>query len=228
MSVRPVRVVVAVVVAIAATWFVSRPAFGARADAVQWRATLKDGPFDLAADADGVAVTTSAFSVYLLDANGHVRWRTGVDDLAIGQPALGADVVVVGGDTSVSALERADGTPRWTRPRAATATSLAVVDHTVLVGDRSGTLAALDSTTGSERWSVQFPGALWSGARVDLDRGVVVATWHQSDTPAVRVFDLMTGALRWEAPTGQYSGAPAVHRGGVFLAIGDGNRHARV
>jgi outer membrane protein assembly factor BamB len=79
-----------------------------------------------------------------------------------------------------------------------------------------------------ERWSVQYPGALWSGARVDVDEGAVVATWHQSDSPAVRVFDLATGALRWEAPTGQYSAAPAVHAGRVFLAIGDGNRHARV
>jgi outer membrane protein assembly factor BamB len=44
----------------------------------------------------------------------------------------------------------------------------------------------------------------------------------------VRVFDLGSGALRWEAPTGQYSAAPAVHAGRVVLAIGDGNRHARV
>jgi outer membrane protein assembly factor BamB len=207
---------------------VARPAFGGRADAVEWRATLKDGPFDLAADAEGVAVTTSAFSVYLLGAGGHVRWRAGVDDLGIGQPALDADVVVVGGDASVTALERADGTRRWSRARGAAATSLAVVDRTVLVGDGDGTLAALDAATGEERWSVHYPGALWSGARVDLGRHAVVATWHQSDTPAVRVFDLTTGALRWEAPTGQYSAAPAVHGGRVFLAIGDGNRHARV
>jgi outer membrane protein assembly factor BamB len=108
------------------------------------------------------------------------------------------------------------------------ANSVAVTGETVLVGDDSGTLAALDARSGAERWSVQYPGALWSGARVDLASGAVVATWHQSAAPAVRVLDLATGALRWEAPTDRYTGAPAVHRGRVVLAIGDGDRHARV
>jgi outer membrane protein assembly factor BamB len=56
----------------------------------------------------------------------------------------------------------------------------------------------------------------------------VVATWHQSETPAVRALDLATGALRWEAPTDRYTAAPTVHAGRVVLAIGDGDRHARV
>jgi outer membrane protein assembly factor BamB len=96
------------------------------------------------------------------------------------------------------------------------------------VGDDSGTLTALDVASGTPRWSVQHPGALWSGARVDLAAGAVVATWHQSDEPAVRVFDLETGSLRWEAPTDRYTAAPTVRAGVVVLAIGDGNRHARV
>src|SRR4029077_5233239 len=107
------------------TWFVARPVFGAaddprsdvRSDLVAWRATLKDGPSDLVADADGVAVTTSAQSVYLLDAAGHVRWHAPSDDLALGQPALGPDLVVVGGMSSVTAFTRADGSRRWTLPR---------------------------------------------------------------------------------------------------------------
>ncbi len=108
------------------------------------------------------------------------------------------------------------------------ANSDAVAGETVLDGDDSGTLAALDARSGSERWSVRYPGALWSGARIDRASGAVVVTWHQSDAPAVRVLDLATGALRWEAPTARYTGAPSVHRGRVVLAIGDGNRHARV
>jgi outer membrane protein assembly factor BamB len=56
----------------------------------------------------------------------------------------------------------------------------------------------------------------------------VVASWHQSDSPAVRVLDLATGVLRWEAPTDRFSGAPALHDGRVVLTIGDGDRHARV
>jgi outer membrane protein assembly factor BamB len=228
-TVRPVRAIVAVVVAVAATWFVARPALGSPArDAVAWEATVKDGPYDLATNTDGVAVTTSAPSVYLLDARGKVQWRAPLDDFALGQPALGPDVVVVGSSTSVTAFARRDGSVRWSRSRAAAANSLAVAGDTVLVGDDSGTLAALDAATGRDRWSTQHPGALWSGARVDPAAGVVVATWHQSESPAVRVFDLATGALRWEAATDRYTAAPTVRGDRVFLAVGDGDRHARV
>jgi len=228
-SARPVRTVVAVVVAVVAVWFVARPAFAvAPDDAIEWHATVKDGPSDLAADADGVAVTTSGQSVYLLGADGRVRWRADFRDLALGQPALGPDVVVVGGMTSIAAFARSDGAPRWSHDSAVVTNSLAVAGDTVLVGDDSGTLAALDAETGEPRWSVQYPGALWSGARVDPKRGAVVATWHQSDSPAVRVLDLATGALRWEAPTDRFTAAPALRGGRVVLAIGDGNRHARV
>jgi outer membrane protein assembly factor BamB len=44
----------------------------------------------------------------------------------------------------------------------------------------------------------------------------------------VRAFDLASGALRWEAPIDRYSAAPVVHAGRVVLAVGDGDRHARV
>ena len=232
MSARPIRVVVAVVVAVVATWFVARPGFGrveaARVDAVDWRATMKDGPFDVAADRNGVAVTTSARSVYLLDAEGHVRWRAAVDDVGLGQPALGPDEVLVGGAASVTLLDRSDGSTRWTRASEAAANSLAIAGDAALVGDDSGALTAVDVATGDPRWSVRQPGALWSGARVDRATGAVVASWHQSDVPTVRVLDLATGALRWEAPTDRFSGAPTVHGGRVVLTIGDGDRHARV
>ncbi|HEX9505681.1 MAG TPA: PQQ-binding-like beta-propeller repeat protein, partial [Acidimicrobiia bacterium] len=42
------------------------------------------------------------------------------------------------------------------------------------------------------------------------------------------VFDLATGALRWEAPTYKFTAAPVVERGFVVVAVGDGDRHARV
>ncbi len=189
---------------------------------------MKDGPSDLAADPDGVVVSTSAPSVYAFDAEGRFRWRAPLDELALGQPALGPHVVLVGGMSSVTALDRSDGSVRWHQARSVGVNSLAVSGDTALVGDDSGTLAAFDASTGTPRWSVQHRGALWSGARVDPVRGAVVATWHQSDSPAVRVLDLATGALRWEASTDRFTAAPALHAGRVVLAVGDGNRHARV
>jgi outer membrane protein assembly factor BamB len=230
-SAHPVRTVTAIVLAVTATWFVARPSFAqlAGADgAVRWSTPMRDGPWDLAVDADGVVVTTSQQSVEAIDPHGHARWHTTVDDLTTGQPAVGPDVVAVGGEASVTVLGRADGERRWSRPRAGQVHSLAVAGHSILAGDDSGTLAAFDAAHGDVRWSVRYPGALWSGARVDAERGVVVATWHQTESPAVRAFDLVTGALRWEAPTDQFTAAPTVHGGRVVLGIGDGDRHARV
>jgi outer membrane protein assembly factor BamB len=230
-STRWLRIVIAVAVVVAATWFVARPAFGRSPGAegsVRWSAPMRDGPSDLAADADGVVVTTSAHSVEAIDRDGHVRWRAAVDDLSIGQPALGAHVVAVGGTGSVTALDRSDGSLLWRRPRTDDVHSVAVAGDVVLVGDDSGTLAAFAATSGAPQWSVQHPGALWSGARVDPAHGIVVATWHQTDSPAVRAFDLATGAPRWQAPTDRFTAAPTIAQGRVVLALGDGDRHARV
>jgi outer membrane protein assembly factor BamB len=226
MNTRRTRTLVALVI-VAATLFVARPAHGA--DAVVWRAPVSDGPSELAADARGVIVVTSSSSVHALDRNGHERWSASVEGLVVhGQPAAGREAVVVGGTDRVVALSRADGTRRWSRPMASEVHSLAVSGDTALAGDDAGTLAAFDLRSGAVRWSVGYPGALWSGPRVDPATGAVVATWHQSTSPAVRVFDLASGALRWEAPTAAYTAAPVVHGRLVVLAIGDGDRHARV
>jgi outer membrane protein assembly factor BamB len=225
MNTKRARTIVMLVV-IAATLFVARPARGA--DPVVWSAPVNDGPSELAADREGMVVVTSTSSVQTFDRDGHEQWRVDVDGLVQAQPGVGRDVVVVGGDGAVTALSRATGEQRWRRPMTGEVHSVALDGGTALAGDDSGTLTAFDARTGDVRWSVQFPGMLWSGARVDRATGSVVATWHQSTTPAARVLDLATGALRWEVPTATYTAAPAVHRGVVVLAIGDGNRHARV
>jgi len=220
-----------VLAAVVATWFVARPAHGARApvwSAPVWSAPVSDGPWDLAADARGAVVVTSRPGVRALDPAGHERWSVHLDGLVQAPPALGHDVVLVGGERAVTALARADGAPRWRAPMGGDVHALAMSGAVALAGDRAGTLAAFDMATGAVRWSVTFPGALWSAPRVDTATGAVVATWHQTDTPAVRALDLRTGALRWEAPTATSTAAPALGPGVVLLAIGDGHRHARV
>jgi outer membrane protein assembly factor BamB len=166
--------------------------------------------------------------VHAFDRGGHEQWHVHVDGLVRAQPAVGGDAVVVSAGGAVVALARADGARRWTQPIGRDAHALAVSGSTALAGDDGGALTAFDVTTGAVRWSVGYPGSLWSGPRIDPATGAVVATWHQTVAPAVRVFDLANGALRWEAPTAAYTAAPAVHAGQVVLAIGDGDRHARV
>ena len=110
MNARPVRTIAALVIAVTATWFVARPAFGTGGrPGVEWQTAMKDGPYDLAADAAGIVVTTSEHSVYALNPDGRVQWWVPVDDLILGQPAVSADLAVVGGMHSVTALARANG-----------------------------------------------------------------------------------------------------------------------
>jgi outer membrane protein assembly factor BamB len=225
MNPRWVRAVV-VAVALMATLLGARPA--GRDDPVAWSAPMHDGPWDLAADARGVVVVTQRPGVRALDRHGHEQWSAEVDGLVEAAPALDGDVVLVGGEGAVTALARRDGARRWRRPMGGDVHAVAVAGDVALAGDRTGTLTAFDVRTADVRWSVQFPGALWSAPRVDRATGSVVASWHQTDVPAVRALDLSTGALRWEAPTGACSAAPAMRAELVVLAIGDCSRHARV
>jgi len=214
--------------AIAATLFVARPAHGADStDHVVWSAPI-DQAFDLVTDGAGVVVVSGDDAVHALGRDGHEQWTAHVAGTTMGQPALGRGVVLVGGDHSVTALARADGSLRWQRPMAAATHSLAIAGEVAVAGDEEGALTAFDALTGAPRWSVKYPGLLWSGARSDAVSGSLVATWHRDPRAAVRVFDLATGALRWEAPTAVATAAPVVRGGLVLLAIGDGNRHARV
>jgi outer membrane protein assembly factor BamB len=193
-----------------------------------WSHPLRAGPWGVAADRAGAVVVTDAPSVEALDRGGRLRWRTGVESLVEATPALGAGRVLVGGRGLVTALSRRRGTRLWQQAMSADVTSLALVGDTALAGDHSGALTAFDARTGDPRWSVRFDGRVWSAARVDAATGAVVAKWHEGPAPAVRVLDLATGALRWEAPTDVMTAAPVLRDDTVVLATGDGNRHARV
>ena len=98
---------------------------------------------------DGVVVTTSAQSVYALDAGGHVRWRvrgggSRARPTCARAPPRAGRRHGLGHRAGSRPTARRGGTGRWTSP----ANSLAVSGDTALVGDDSGTLAALDAATG--------------------------------------------------------------------------------
>ena len=195
-----------------------------------WDHAVRGGPWGLAADSKGAVVPMQEGDVLSLDRNGRMQWQShlGEDEVVESTPALDHSAVLVGGSKLVTALDRASGAQRWQQPFDDDVTSVALAGDLALAGDNAGTLAAFDAATGTRRWSVRFDGRLWTAPRVDRRAGVVVATWHGSTSSPVRVFDLATGALRWEAPTMGYTAAPVVHRGRVFLASGDGQYHARV
>jgi outer membrane protein assembly factor BamB len=200
----------------------------ARLPEPRWIHVMRDGPWAVAADGIGVVVSTDRDSLDALDRRGRTQWSVHVESVANGTPAIDPTHVVIGGRGRVTALARADGSEQWTQPTGADVTAVTVTGGLALVGDQAGTLTALDAASGVPRWSVHYEGRLWSAPRVDVAAGIAVASWHWSTSPTVRAFDLATGALRWEAPTDTFTAAPVVERGLVVLAVGDGNRHARV
>jgi outer membrane protein assembly factor BamB len=193
-----------------------------------WSHSFSAGPWGVAADHAGAVVVTDAPSVEALDRSGHLRWRARVDSLVETTPALGGGRVLVGGRGLATLLARANGAKRWQQRLGGDVTSLALVGDTALAGDHSGAISAFDTDTGALRWSVRFDGRPWAAPRVDRAAGAVVVTWHEGGSPAARVLDLASGAVRWEAPTAVMTAAAALEGDTVVLAIGDGNRHARV
>ena len=193
-----------------------------------WSHSFAAGPWGVVADRAGTVVVTDAPSVEALDRRGHLRWRARVDSLVEMTPALGGGRVLVGGRGLVTELARRSGAKRWQHSLRGDVTSLALVGDTALAGDHSGAMSAFDARTGALRWSVRFDGRPWAAPRVDAASGAVVATWHEGPAPAVRVLDLATGALRWQAPTDVMTAAPVLQGDTVVLAIGDGNRNAHV
>jgi outer membrane protein assembly factor BamB len=193
-----------------------------------WTHVMHNGPWGLAVDARGAIVTTDLWQVQSLRPDGHVRWKAPVESIVFGTPAADSSVVLVGGRRRVTALARRDGRQRWEQPMGADVTSVALARGLALVGDQAGNLAAFDAGSGILKWSVHYEGRLWSAPRVEPRVGAVVATWHWSSTPAVRVFDLETGKLRWDAPTAGYTAAPVVSAGVVVVAMGAAEHHGRV
>ena len=100
-----------------------------------------------------------------------------------------------------------------------------------LVTTESGFVAALDGGTGQTLWSAQFPGDIWAAPAADATAAVGAVLWAGAEDEAVnhlRVFDLATGALRWESAVEAGASAPVIHDGLVVLGEGDGNFAARV
>jgi eukaryotic-like serine/threonine-protein kinase len=158
-----------------------------------------------------------------------VRWRVELGGL-IGRstPAVVENVVYVGSDTGLWALDAPTGAELWRfevpedRPPRAVDSSPAVVDGVVYAVSYRGILYAVDATTGQERWRldtvleepVQACGALSSPAVAD---GVVYLGTCDGDLLAV---DANTGSERWRHPLRPrflIDASPAVAGGMVYL-----------
>lgn len=196
-----------------------------------WR-TKASWPFSLNVRGRDTVVAVGGNRVVTLDtATGRERWRAEVAQVTHYEPALDDDTVVMSADGRFAAFERTSGARRWEASVGEHAGGVVLTrtgaDRVALVTTERGVVAALDARSGHARWSAQVPGEIWAAPAAGAPAGVGAVVWG-GDEQRLRVFDLATGAVRWEATVERGASAPVIQDGVVVLGEGNGNFAARI
>ena len=220
--------VAALVVTVAAA---CAPASSGSERAGRWRAEAS-WPFSLAVRGRDTVVAEGGNRVVALDTvTGRERWRADVAHVTHYEPAIDGETVLVSAADRFVAFERASGSRRWEASVGEHAgggvLTRAGSDAVAVVTTERGGVGALDGRTGQVRWSVQVPGEIWAAPAAHAGAGVGAVLWA-GDEQRLRVFDLATGAVRWEKTVAPGASAPIIQNGIVVLGEGDGNYTARV
>ena len=186
-----------------------------------------------------VGAIGSKVSVFALDgATGAKKWEFVTDfangsygsDTVSATPAIGTDgTVYVGGGNKVFALDGMTGAKKWQFVSAGmiTFSSPAIgVDGTIYIGDTthdftttnadfsSGTVYAIDSTTGAKKWEFDTGGSyISSSPAVGADGTVyVIGIDNNKSGQEGTIFALIgaTGAKKWQFSMGYTSNNPSV------------------
>lgn len=158
---------------------------------------------------------------------GDVIWKrhtVGRDHVAT--PAVDDERIYLNGsgDRTALALDAETGDTEWTFSSTHGSRSIACADGTVFVGsdDDGGRLIALEAETGTERWSVDIGGEIFSPPAI-VDGTVYVG----STSSRVLALDVADGTERWRFDAnGGVVGSPAVRHGRVYVGTQGGIVHA--
>jgi parallel beta-helix repeat protein len=137
--------------------------------------------------------------------------------------AVGDTLYLAGWDGRLRAVAP-DGTTRWTSDLGATLDAAPVVaGDLVIVQGWERNVAALDRSSGAQRWRFTYPPSKSDdhrqGGLLALGDLVLVPAWNGT----LYALDGATGALRWQVDGGQPLRARPVFDGTrIFLAAGDG------
>lgn len=146
--------------------------------AERWSVTLDQG-IDSAPTAtdEAVYVLGSRGRLHAFERDsGRERWTADVPPGTKTAVAVGEDVVVAAGRT-VTAIETADGSERWSAdPDVLSGESPPVIGATTAYIPDLGGISALDLATGERRWQTKPSGTEWFGALLLVD-GLVVAAY---------------------------------------------------
>lgn len=225
------RAVLAVVAVVAAAAGCAPAGTGGPGRTPTWRAEAS-WPFSLAVRGRDAVVAMGGNRIVTLDtATGRERWRAEVARVTHYEPALDVDTVLVSADDRFVAFERESGARRWEASvgehAAGTVLTGAGADAIALVTTERGVVAAFDVRTGQARWSAQLPGEIWAAPAADATAGAGTVLWT-GDEEHLHVFDLATGAVRWDSTVEPGASAPVIRNGLVVLGEGNGNFAARI
>jgi outer membrane protein assembly factor BamB len=189
-------------------------------------------PFSLGVRGRDAVVAGGGNRVVALDTvTGRERWRADIAQSTHYEPALDGDTVLVSADDRFVALDRASGARRWEtgvgKHAGGGILTRAGADAIALVTTERGVVAALDGRTGQVRWSMQVPGDIWAAPAARASEAVGAVLWYGEES-RLRVFELATGAVRWESTVEPGASAPVIRDGMVVLGEGNGNFSARV
>ncbi|MDQ2865999.1 MAG: PQQ-binding-like beta-propeller repeat protein [Candidatus Eremiobacteraeota bacterium] len=140
----------------------------------------------------------------------------------VGSPAnAGGEIVVASDNGNIYDIADSTGAIVWMATISAPVTAPVSYDageNTVIAGDQSGAITALDATTGARLWKVKTTAAITASAAID--NGTVIVG---SQDGYLYALDEKTGAQKWQFK----ADSPIIAGAGVFIdgevSVGDKN-----
>lgn len=167
--------------------------------------------------------------IYALDAeSGETRWRYAVGDEVVSTPAVGGEMVYVGGSNgSMYALDVTSGSVEWTYDVDDMVwSSPALAFGSVYFADWNGIVHAVDATSGESEWMADTGGRYISGSVAIDEEAVYIGhtPYNTLDDPNVHYgevfkFDRTNGDERWSFETSalEVGSSPAVTTDRLYI-----------
>lgn len=224
------RSIFTLIVTCLATFLICLSTFLASAAAVQTPVSSKATMFR------GGPAHSGRYPGRTLDGFGGLAWRLQTEGTVRSTPAiLGSTVYVGSGDGRLYAIDRANGTPRWTFDAGSAITSSpAIADGIVFFGTHDDDFYALAVDDGNLIWHLEtgpalpFPWGYESGDVYTSSPTVVGETvLFGSGDGRVYAVEARTGTVLWKYRTeGRVRSSPAVVDGAVYVGSADGSIYA--
>jgi len=164
---------------------------------------------------DVVYSSTSSGMIYALDTyNGNLLWERNLSGKSAIAPVVYDNIVFVGLDNGLYALEKDDGKIKWSKNAIGSVYSLSAVGDVVIVGTDKG-MHAFTCVNGVEKWenSTQAPAYISSSCENSVFVGCDKKCY---------AIDVENGRMKWVFNTnGSIASSPTVYKGTIYVGCWD-------